>query len=91
MSGVVSMVALVYLFFAWLFGDAPIGDRPLLIVAVMAGIMAVQLLCFGLLAEMLVHRRLADDRPMASVAEKTGSSLVSAPAFRETAAAAHAA
>jgi dolichol-phosphate mannosyltransferase len=91
MSGVVSMVALVYLFFAWLFGDAPIGDRPLLIVAVMAGIMAVQLLCFGLLAEMLVHRRLADDRPMASVAEKTGASLVSAPAFRETAAAAHAA
>jgi dolichol-phosphate mannosyltransferase len=92
MSGAVSTAALVYLLFAWLFGDSPIGDRPLLIIAVMAGIMAVQLLCFGLLAEMLVHRRLTDDRPMTSVAEEAGPSVVSAHAIRETAPpAAHAA
>jgi glycosyltransferase involved in cell wall biosynthesis len=90
-SGTVSAVALTYLLFAWLFGDAPIGDRPLLIIAVMAGIMAVQLLCFGLLAEMLVHRRLADDRPMHSVGEEAGTGSVSAPAAASVAPAAHAA
>lgn len=71
-AGTLSLIALIYLFFEWIFSPAPIGDRPLLIIAVMAGIMAVQLLCFGLLAEMLVHRRLAEDRPMANVAEMVG-------------------
>jgi len=78
LSGAFSALALVYLFFTWLFSDAPIGDRPLLIIAVMAGIMAVQLLCFGLLAEMLVHRRMADDRPLSNVAEKIGIGAVDA-------------
>jgi hypothetical protein len=29
------------------------------------------MLCFGLLAEMMVHRRLSDDRPLAAVAERS--------------------
>jgi glycosyltransferase involved in cell wall biosynthesis len=72
LAGAVSVIALTYLFFEWLFSADPIGDRPLLIIAVMAGIMAVQMLSFGLLAEMLVHRRLTDDRPLANVAEASG-------------------
>jgi glycosyltransferase involved in cell wall biosynthesis len=72
-AGAVSLLALAYLAFVWLLSDDPIGDRPLLVIAVMMGIMAVQLLCFGVLAEMLVHRRLADDRPLAAVAERSDS------------------
>jgi glycosyltransferase involved in cell wall biosynthesis len=70
-AGAVSFFTLSYLFVVSVFSADPIGDRPLLLVAAMTGIMAIQLLCFGLLAEMLVHRKLADDKPLATVAERS--------------------
>jgi dolichol-phosphate mannosyltransferase len=68
--GALSSLSLAYLFIVWCLGS-PVGDRPLLIISVMGAIMSVQMLCFGLLAEMMVHRRLSDDRPLAAVAERS--------------------
>jgi glycosyltransferase involved in cell wall biosynthesis len=76
-AGAISLLGLTYLSFVWLLSDDPIGNRPLLILAVMMGIMAVQLLCFGVLAEMLVHRKLADDKPLAIVTERSGAGSTS--------------
>jgi glycosyltransferase involved in cell wall biosynthesis len=54
LSAVVGGLALFYLTILWLFGLGPIGTRPLLFFGVLAVILGVQLVSFGLLAEMLV-------------------------------------
>jgi glycosyltransferase involved in cell wall biosynthesis len=53
--GLLGNVGLGYLFVAKLFGEL-IGDRPLLLVSVMAVIVSVQFIFFGLLAEIMLHR-----------------------------------
>jgi len=47
---------LVYLTVVWLLGEA-IGDRPLLIAGFLFFVVGVQLLVFGLLAELIVYGR----------------------------------
>lgn len=52
----VGALILIYLAVIWLFG-APIGDRPLLIAGFLFFTVGVQLLVFGLLAELIVYGR----------------------------------
>lgn len=56
--GLVGGIALAYLGFVWMFGDEPIGNRPLLIIGVLFVILSIQLLSLGLLAE-LINRHAA--------------------------------
>ncbi|CAA7622630.1 Glycosyl transferase family 2 [Magnetospirillum sp. LM-5] len=54
--GLVSAAALTWLTGVWLFTDSAIGHRPLLSFGVMTGVIAVQLVCFGMLAELIVAK-----------------------------------
>jgi len=55
-SSFVGVVILVYLAIVWLLGES-IGDRPLLIAGFLFVTVGVQLLVFGLLAELIVYGR----------------------------------
>jgi glycosyltransferase involved in cell wall biosynthesis len=61
--GLTSLVAgagiLVYLSITWFMGE-PLGDRPLLIAGFLLVVVGVQLLVFGLLAELVVYSRNRD-------------------------------
>lgn len=58
-SLLVGTATLVYLSVLWLFGE-PIGDRPLLIAGFLFVVVGIQLLVFGLLAELVVYGRNRD-------------------------------
>lgn len=62
------ILQLAYLTVLWFTGQGPIGTRPLLTLGVLCLFTGVQLLCFGLLAELLV-RRVGQPDPARFVAE----------------------
>jgi dolichol-phosphate mannosyltransferase len=69
--GLAGSLALLYLGGLWVFGDAPIGNRPLLFLGILLVILSVQLLSLGLLAELILNR--TDDRRLTPlVAEEQG-------------------
>ncbi|PIE35190.1 glycosyltransferase [candidate division KSB3 bacterium] len=60
-SGLFGSLSLSYLIVLWFLGYRPIGDRPLLLFGILAAILSVQLVSFGVLAELfLKERRLPD-------------------------------
>lgn len=62
----------IYLFVVWLQpGTAPIGSRPLLILAVLLMILGIQLVSLGLIGEMIISRQ-SSQREAYSVAEVLG-------------------
>lgn len=61
LSSLVGAGILVYLTVIWILG-APIGDRPLLIAGILFVVVGVQLLVFGLLAELVVYGRNLNNR-----------------------------
>lgn len=52
-SFLMGMAGVVYLSLLWLVGSRPIGDRPLLLFSILLIIAGIQILSFGLLAEMI--------------------------------------
>lgn len=52
--GILGALSLIYLFWLWLFGIRPIGDRPLLLFGVMCVVLSVQLLSLGVLSELII-------------------------------------
>lgn len=56
-SGIVGGAALCYLIALWFLGYRPIGNRPLLLFGIMAVILSVQLILFGLLAEISIQKQ----------------------------------
>ena len=52
----VGFLELAYLTVLWFTGNGPIGNRPLLTLGVLCMFTGVQLMCFGLLAELLIRR-----------------------------------
>jgi glycosyltransferase involved in cell wall biosynthesis len=66
LSGVVGSLMLFWLGVDWTTGHG-IGGRPALIIAVLFEIAAVQLLSFGLLAELIVHLRRSRESAMVEV------------------------
>lgn len=52
--GLIGGASLVYLFLVWLFGEAPIGSRPLLAFGVLSTLAALQMLSLGVIAEFYV-------------------------------------
>jgi dolichol-phosphate mannosyltransferase len=69
--GLAGSLALLYLTGIWLFGDAPIGNRPLLFLGILLVILSVQLLSLGLLAELILNRT-EDRRLTPLIAEERG-------------------
>ena len=70
------LVLSLYLMAEKLFADADIGNRPLLMVAVLALIAGVQLFCFGLLAELQMRTyHESQGRPIYRVRETLRGSL----------------
>lgn len=61
LSSFIGVVISVYLTVIWILGE-PIGDRPLLIAGVLFIVVGIQLLVFGLLAELVVYGRNRDRR-----------------------------
>ncbi len=51
-----------YMSVLWLFGERPIGDRPLLLMGILLTVIGVQIISFGLITELMVsmNRRNAD-------------------------------
>ncbi len=56
-SGLVGWGALIYLTVIWFVGIRPIGTRPLLQFGIMAVILSIQLISFGLLAEFIIRNQ----------------------------------
>lgn len=65
-------VILAYLAVLWVLGLGPIGDRPLLLFAMLAVISGGQLIGVGLLGELILSRTISEQDKYA-VAERTGS------------------
>jgi dolichol-phosphate mannosyltransferase len=65
--GVVGLAILLYLTGVWFLTDQAIGGRPLLLLGALLLVVAVQLASVGLLAELLVHRQVADEDPLRHV------------------------
>ena len=61
MSSLIGVAISAYLTVLWILGE-PIGDRPLLIAGVLFIVVGLQLLVFGLLAELVVYGRNRDRR-----------------------------
>ena len=57
LTGILGTSALTYLSILWVIGVRPIGNRPLLFFAIMATILSVQLISFGLLAEISLRNK----------------------------------
>ena len=74
--GGIGAVILLWLSIEWL-GGAPIGHRPLLQLGVLLVLIGVQLLMFGLLAELMISRD-RDALPTALVRERSGDSATRA-------------
>jgi dolichol-phosphate mannosyltransferase len=68
--GTAGFLMLLYLTGVWALTDQPIGNRPLLLLGVMLMVLSVQLLSFGLLSELIIHR-LSRDEPSRRVVEYT--------------------
>jgi hypothetical protein len=68
LTGTVGCGILAYLGALWFAGLGPIGDRPLLLLGTLCVLVGVQLVSFGLLAELFVRRLGATD-PVRLVAE----------------------
>lgn len=67
--GIAGFGTLLHLTIQWFLGNGPIGNRPLLMFGVLCLFTGVQLVCFGLLAELLVNRvGRADPRRLVSEA-----------------------
>lgn len=60
-SGLFGGGALSYLIVLWFLGYRPIGNRPLLLFGIMAVILSVQLVSFGLLAEISIQKQQPQD------------------------------
>lgn len=58
--------ALFYLAVLWVLGDRPIGTRPLLFYGIAAIVMGVQLLSFGMLAELTIRFNQSKELPLIS-------------------------
>jgi glycosyltransferase involved in cell wall biosynthesis len=71
----VGLGTLAYLTVEWFLGHGPIGNRPLLTLGMLCVLAGMQMLCFGLLAELLV-RRVGDSDPRSLVMEETSNPLV---------------
>ncbi|MFC1844193.1 glycosyltransferase [Thermodesulfobacteriota bacterium] len=56
-SGIFGCAVLCYLVVLWFLGFRPIGNRPLLFFGIMAVILSVQLISFGLLAEISIRKQ----------------------------------
>jgi hypothetical protein len=56
-SGLFGGGVLSYLIVLWFLGYRPIGNRPLLLFGIMAVILSVQLISFGLLAEISIQKQ----------------------------------
>jgi glycosyltransferase involved in cell wall biosynthesis len=65
--GTLGLAILLYLTGVWAFTDQPIGDRPLLLLGVLLLVVAIQLASVGLLAELFVHRQVAEEDPLRHV------------------------
>jgi glycosyltransferase involved in cell wall biosynthesis len=52
--GLIGGASLVYLFLVWLFGDTPVGGRPLLAFGVLTSLASLQMLSLGVIAEFFV-------------------------------------
>lgn len=61
LSSFIGVAISIYLTVLWILGE-PIGDRPLLIAGVLFIVVGIQLLVFGLLAELVVYGRNRDNR-----------------------------
>ena len=60
-TGLFGFLIMFYLTCVWMFTDQSIGDRPLLLLGIMLGILGVQFLCFGMLAELMIKRTPQDN------------------------------
>ena len=69
--GLAGLLALFYLSGLWVFGSAPIGNRPLLFLGILLVILSVQLLSLGLLAELILNRT-RDHSVTSLIAEERG-------------------
>jgi glycosyltransferase involved in cell wall biosynthesis len=58
--GFLGVASLGYLFLAWLFGNGPIGGRPLLFFGVLTSLAALQMLSLGIIAEFHVKSNPVD-------------------------------
>lgn len=68
--GVVGLGILTYLSALWLFTDAAIGGRPLLLMGVLFVLLAMQLVSLGLVAEMMINREVSREDPLRHVTEQ---------------------
>jgi glycosyltransferase involved in cell wall biosynthesis len=59
--GIISFLILAYLGVIWFVSPDPVGTRPLFQIGVMLGIVAVQFVFFGLLAELILHNAAQPD------------------------------
>jgi glycosyltransferase involved in cell wall biosynthesis len=71
--GVLGFGILLYLTGVWVFTDQPIGERPLLLMGVLLVVVAVQLVSFGIIAEMMTSREVVREDPLRHVTERTRS------------------
>ncbi|EWC60006.1 Glycosyltransferase [Actinokineospora spheciospongiae] len=71
--GAAGFLVLLYLTGVWLFTADPIGTRPLLNLGVLLVILGVQMVSFGLIAEILLHRTARRDEVRELVSERTDS------------------
>lgn len=67
--GSVGTISLTYLFFLWLIGDRPIGDRPLLLFGIMSVLLSVQLVSIGILSEIFLRTNY-DDKEVDYICEE---------------------
>lgn len=65
MVGLAGLAMLLYLGGVWVLTDQAVGTRPLLALAVLAEVVAVQLLSLGVLSELVLSR--SDERPLLDV------------------------
>lgn len=60
--GVFGMGVLAYLSIGWFLGNKGIGTRPLFFFGILGTLLSAQLISFGLIAELLLHRTLRGDQ-----------------------------
>ncbi|OLR95568.1 glycosyltransferase family 2 protein [Actinokineospora bangkokensis] len=70
--GALGFAILLYLTGVWVFTAEAIGTRPLLNLGILLVILGVQMVSFGLIAEMLLHRTARRDEVAEMVVERTG-------------------
>ena len=73
---VIGSAILTYLTVEWFVSDDPIGTRPLLMLGVLLVLVSVQLVSFGVLAELIVNRSEARERTSVVTAELPTSGVI---------------